>query len=251
MRPNDTPPTLTYGTYIDPSSAETRQATRVEIEGVRQTREPDHGWGVAVDNEEPEFFSVYLRSKQTGLASCAGDFERYSEAYEYAETIRHCAETGGLTLDVADGYFTHLRGKYDGSVKHRALAMAAASFYAVDHPITIENLYAAYECHLATEDSDSLPEWLQLCSSHENASLDGIHEALEAAADFIAENLQAVADQAIHQLRLEGHAIVRFQPSELHGVEPRLLQNRLVELGNQVIDDLRESDPVESTPSYP
>ncbi len=120
--------------------------------------------------------------------------------------------------------------------------MATANFYSVDTPNT-ETLYAAYQCHLAADDADELPQWLQLSSAHESTSLEVINEMIEANADFIEEHLQAVAAETIHQLRLEGHAIVRFQPSELHGVEPRLLQNRLVELGNQAIEDLRDDSP--------
>src|SRR5690606_38635648 len=129
--------------------------------------------------------------------TCVGDFQHYREAHEHAEETKYWAGEKGVTLDISD--------------------------------------YAAYQCHLATDDADELPQWLQLCSAHENASLEVINEMIDANADFIEEHLQAVAAQAIHQLRLDGHAIVRFQPSELHGVEPRLLQNRLVELGNQAI----------------
>lgn len=203
---------------------------------------PGHGWGIEVDNGTPEFFSVYLRSKETGLATCAGDFQHYREAHEHAEETRYWAAQKTVTLDLHDGYFSHLRSCFDGSIRHRALAMATANFYSIDTPNT-ETLYAAYQCHLATDDADELPQWLQLSSAHENASLEVINEMIEANADFIEEHLQAVTAQAIHQLRLEGHAIIRFQPSEFHGVEPRLLQNRLVELGNQAIEDLCEDSP--------
>lgn len=47
--------------------------------------------------------------------------------------------------------------------------------------------------------------------------------------------------QAINELRLAGYAVVVFSPSELDGgVEPRTLEKRLVELGNEAIDTLRE-----------
>lgn len=48
--------------------------------------------------------------------------------------------------------------------------------------------------------------------------------------------------QAITDLRLAGYAVAIFSPSELDGnVEPRTLESRLVELGNQAIEDMRES----------
>ena len=40
------------------------------------------------------------------------------------------------------------------------------------------------------------------------------------------------------ELRAEGSAVVIFSPHELGGVSPRVLENRLVELGNEVIFDL-------------
>lgn len=242
MRPTDTPPNINYGAHITPGAPETLQAQRIEIEGVKRVHTPGHGWGIEVDNETPEFFSAYLRSNETGLAICVGDFEHYREAHEHADETKYWAGEKGVTLEISDGYLKHLKGSFDGSIRHRALAMATANYYSIDTPDT-ETLYAAYQCHLSAGDSDELPQWLQLCSAHEDASLEAIHEMIEADADFIEEHLQAVTAQAIHQLRLEGHAIVRFQPSELHGVEPRLLQNRLVELGNQAIEDLREDSP--------
>lgn len=48
--------------------------------------------------------------------------------------------------------------------------------------------------------------------------------------------LKAAANLA----RLSGYAVVIFSPGELEGVEPTTLQNRLVELGNQAIEDLKE-----------
>lgn len=53
------------------------------------------------------------------------------------------------------------------------------------------------------------------------------------------EMTQAQKD-TIHDLRMAGFAIVIFNPEELGEVEPRLVQNRLVELGNEVISDLTE-----------
>lgn len=242
MRSTGSPTNINFGAHIKPGAPETLQAQRIEIEGVKRVHTPGHGWGIEVDNETPEFFSAYLRSKETGLAICVGDFEHYREAHEHADETKYWAGEKGVTLEISDGYLKHLKGSFDGSIRHRALAMATANYYSIDTPDT-ETLYAAYQCHLSAGDSDELPQWLQLCSAHEDASLEAIHEMIEADADFIEEHLQAVTAQAIHQLRLEGHAIVRFQPSELHGVEPRLLQNRLVELGNQAIEDLREDSP--------
>lgn len=243
MRSTGSPTNINFGAHIKPGAPETLQALRIDIEGVKRVHTPGHGWGIEVDNETPEFFSVYLRSKETGLATCAGDFENYREAEENAEEIRSQAKSNGVSLEVNDSYFNHLRQSFCGSIRHRALAMATAEFYSIDHPTSIEACFAAYLCQVTANDTSEFPGWLQLCSAYENASLEAIQGMLEAAADFNEENLRAVAAQAIHQLRLDGHAIVRFQPSELHGVEPRLLQNRLLELGNQAIEDLREDSP--------
>jgi hypothetical protein len=45
-------------------------------------------------------------------------------------------------------------------------------------------------------------------------------------------------EMSVTELRQEGYAVVMFAPEELSGVEPSTLQNRLVELGNEAIDDL-------------
>lgn len=44
--------------------------------------------------------------------------------------------------------------------------------------------------------------------------------------------------QSVKDLRNEGYAVVIFGPDELEGANPVHLQNRLVELGNEVIGDL-------------
>jgi hypothetical protein len=57
----------------------------VELEGVREA--DGH---CEVDNETPEFFSVYLRLKRDGDdvgACCVGDFETHGEATAYAENL--------------------------------------------------------------------------------------------------------------------------------------------------------------------
>lgn len=47
--------------------------------------------------------------------------------------------------------------------------------------------------------------------------------------------------QYFSELRLAGNAIVIFSPGDLGTADPSTLQNRLVELGNEVISDLQES----------
>lgn len=51
---------------------------------------------------------------------------------------------------------------------------------------------------------------------------------------------------AVHSLRLAGYSVTIFSPTELQDVNPRSLENRLVELGNEAIDDLRERTSSES-----
>ena len=51
--------------------------------------------------------------------------------------------------------------------------------------------------------------------------------------------------KALAELRADGYAVITFTPDELRGLEPRVVENRLVELGNEVIDVLapeKESD---------
>lgn len=58
---------------------------RVELEGVRET--DGH---CEVDNETPEFFSVYLRLRPEGDdvgVCCVGDFETHSDATAYAASL--------------------------------------------------------------------------------------------------------------------------------------------------------------------
>lgn len=42
----------------------------------------------------------------------------------------------------------------------------------------------------------------------------------------------------ITELREQGFAVVLFNPSELKGVDPDLIENELVHLGNDMIHDL-------------
>ena len=49
--------------------------------------------------------------------------------------------------------------------------------------------------------------------------------------------------EAIRALREEGHAIAIFTPEELHGANADAVEDRLVELGWEVIDCLRTDDP--------
>jgi hypothetical protein len=49
-----------------------------------------------------------------------------------------------------------------------------------------------------------------------------------------------VAQNSIDSLRNAGYAVTIFYPEELNGVDPRQLENRLVELGTECIQDLRD-----------
>jgi len=48
--------------------------------------------------------------------------------------------------------------------------------------------------------------------------------------------------ETVRSLRLKGFAVVVFSPSELEGVNPETLQDRLIQLGNEAIEDLCEVD---------
>lgn len=48
--------------------------------------------------------------------------------------------------------------------------------------------------------------------------------------------------KTISELRAEGYAVVIFNPTELRGVEPQYIEDRLVEHGNNTIDILATDD---------
>lgn len=48
------------------------------------------------------------------------------------------------------------------------------------------------------------------------------------------------------EMQLEGYAIVVFSPEEIGTATAKSVENRLVELGNEVISDLQESHPTEN-----
>lgn len=50
-----------------------------------------------------------------------------------------------------------------------------------------------------------------------------------------------VIQAAIHSLRKAGYAVVVFNPDELRGVPPDRLEDRLIELGNEMIDQLGDA----------
>lgn len=50
---------------------------------------------------------------------------------------------------------------------------------------------------------------------------------------------------ALSELRLSGYAVVIFSPEELGTTDPRGLQNRLVELGNEAISDLQDDSEMQ------
>lgn len=75
-----------------------------------------------------------------------------------------------------------------------------------------------------------------MITGHEEMTLES-YSALCHAGD---ESTYEALKQAANRARVEGFAVVFFKPEELQGVEPTTLQNRLVELGNQAIEDLKE-----------
>ncbi|MGF6604025.1 hypothetical protein P3T23_008780 [Paraburkholderia sp. GAS448] len=78
--------TMKFGGYAPQVIARrTERFEGIELEGVREA--DGH---CEVDNETPEFFSVYLRLKPEGDdvgARCVGDFETHGEATAYAESL--------------------------------------------------------------------------------------------------------------------------------------------------------------------
>ena len=46
------------------------------------------------------------------------------------------------------------------------------------------------------------------------------------------------------ELRNEGYAVIAWTPEELDGVDPRHVAHRLIELGWEVIEDLKEYEDV-------
>lgn len=51
--------------------------------------------------------------------------------------------------------------------------------------------------------------------------------------------------QIVSELRIEGYAVVLFSPDELGTATAKSLENRLVELGNEAIEDLQECSSTE------
>lgn len=46
--------------------------------------------------------------------------------------------------------------------------------------------------------------------------------------------------KAVHRLRSKGYAVVVFTPQEVHDENVRALEDRLIEVGNQIIEQLQE-----------
>lgn len=65
------------------------------------------------------------------------------------------------------------------------------------------------------------------------------------------QQLGAHHGQVLNDLRHAGWAVVLFTPDELRGVEPDRLQDRLVELGNEVIDNLSDEPADLDEPDAP
>jgi len=68
---------------IDPAAYDA-----IEIQGVRDINEPEDPTGTfcEVDNDNPEFFSVYLHSTGSGI-ECFGDFGTIEKAFDYANEL--------------------------------------------------------------------------------------------------------------------------------------------------------------------
>lgn len=60
----------------------------VQVEGCRVVYRNGAATDVVVDNDTPEFWSVYLRDHD-GAAGCYGDFSTPEAATEYAEELHH------------------------------------------------------------------------------------------------------------------------------------------------------------------
>ena len=76
-----------------------------------------------------------------------------------------------------------------------------------------------------------------------------VHEGMLWLEDGTTFDLTVVAKSRagyLTELRLAGYAVVIFSPEELGTADPRVLQNRLVELGNEAITDLQENVSIES-----
>lgn len=54
---------------------------------------------------------------------------------------------------------------------------------------------------------------------------------------------EATPSQLAQSLRARGYAVVFFNPDELEGVDPRRVESRLVEVGNEVIAILQNEYP--------
>lgn len=90
--------------------------------------------------------------------------------------------------------------------------------------------------------------------SLQNRMLELGNEVISDLQDFEALPAPDVVDidydrAAITAMRLAGYAVVLFAPSELGSAKPESLQNRLVELGNEVILDLQSTSLAQLSPS--
>lgn len=72
-----------YETFVDDITNESLKSNYegIDIEGVRDCFDY-----IMVDNENPNFFSVYLRDRN-GLARCVGNFGQYVWAEDFAKTL--------------------------------------------------------------------------------------------------------------------------------------------------------------------
>jgi hypothetical protein len=242
-------PEIEYGEYFNEINAKHTAPDRcagVEISGVVQLQGPGDKWGSQVDNANPDLFSVYLRHTD-GTATCIGDFEHYGPAYNYADEIDSTLRIGHPELlPVTDHYFKAVARTYDNSLETRALGMAGATCLCIDLPEFPSRNFACTKILMETEDLSLLPDYLQVDHPHSNLDAADLQESIDGTAAFFYEHLQSVQNNAITQMRLAGYAIVRFSPEELTGVEPKTLENRLVELGNQAIEDLRETPDIDA-----
>jgi hypothetical protein len=83
--------------YVEKVIRDPALVVGIELEGVKYTNDR---LDVVVDNENPDFYSVYARLR-AGQAAAVGDFIAYKAALEYAEHLLAEWKVVGPVLDRA------------------------------------------------------------------------------------------------------------------------------------------------------
>lgn len=86
--PSNQPEPPKWGGYAETIITNPADFDALEVHGVRDLNEPasDKGTQCEVDDEDPQFFSVYAHLVEGGV-ECVGDFERMAEASAYGERL--------------------------------------------------------------------------------------------------------------------------------------------------------------------